>query len=53
VDKLKKTWKDGREEAAKELKGSVSAPECELPKISFLSSEEFRRLANADPAMRL
>ena len=38
-----------REEAGKELERSVSAHERELPKVSFLSSEEITRLANADP----
>ena len=52
VDNLKKTWTDRREEAAKELEGSVSAHERELPKISFLSSEDIRRLENADPSTR-
>jgi hypothetical protein len=49
VDNLRKTWTDRREEAGKELEGSVSAHERELPKVSFLSLEEITRLANADP----
>jgi hypothetical protein len=53
VGSLKKRWTYRREEAAKELKESVSAHKRKLPKISFLSSEEIKRLANADPSTRL
>jgi hypothetical protein len=53
VDSLKKTWADKREKAAKQLKGTVSAHEPELPKVSFFSSEEIKRLSNAETPTRL
>lgn len=53
VDNLEKTWRDRREEAAQELKGPVSAHESKLLKISLLSSEELKRLANGEHLTRL
>jgi hypothetical protein len=49
VDYLKKTWTSRRAKAAKKLTGYVSEHDLELPKFSFLSLKEIRRLANADP----
>jgi hypothetical protein len=49
VQYLKKTWTSRRAKAVKKLKGYVSEHDLELPKASFLSLKEIRRLANADP----
>lgn len=48
IEDLREVWTARKMKAAKKLKGSISKQDLELPKISFFSLEEIKRMARPD-----